>query len=133
MIYLFIHQNFPAQYRHVVEYLAGQGGHTIYFVCQKNDDEIVGVDKITYAKAKTGPAYCHPLTVELDGAIRTGATVAEACKKLRDDGIRPDLIIGHGGWGETLFVKENFPDAPVLTYFEFYYHATGVDLDFDPE
>ena len=133
MIYLFIHQNFPAQYRHVVEYLAGQGGHTIYFVCQKNDDEIVGVDKVTYAKAKTGPAYCHPLTVELDGAIRTGATVAEVCKKLRDDGIRPDLIIGHGGWGETLFVKEIFPDAPVLTYFEFYYHATGVDLDFDPE
>jgi glycosyltransferase involved in cell wall biosynthesis len=73
------------------------------------------------------------LTIDLDVAIRKGASVADVCRNLRSDGVRPDLIVGHGGWGETLFVKDVFPETPVLTYFEFYYHATGVDLDFDSE
>jgi glycosyltransferase involved in cell wall biosynthesis len=133
MIYLFIHQDFPAQYRDIVRHLAHQRGHVIYFVSQPNNKKIAGVQNVTYTKANRGQVNCHPLTVELDEAIRTGATVAEVCRKLFDDGVRPDLIIGHGGWGETLFVKDIFPDARVLTYFEFYYHAVGVDLDFDPE
>jgi glycosyltransferase involved in cell wall biosynthesis len=43
------------------------------------------------------------------------------------------LIVGHSGWGETLFVKDVFPDVPLLANFEFYYHARGVDVGFDPE
>jgi glycosyltransferase involved in cell wall biosynthesis len=71
--------------------------------------------------------------MELDRAIYTGASVAGVCYKLRDQGFRPDLIVGHSGWGETLFIKDVFPNVPLLANFEFYYHATGVDVDFDPE
>lgn len=132
MIYLFIHQNFPGQYRHVLRHLAGRG-HTIHYVSQPGEHELADVVRHTYTKPPRTQVNCHPLTVDLDEAIRTGAIVADLCRKLRDDGLRPDLIVGHGGWGETLFVKEIFPDAPVLTYFEFYYHETGADLNFDPE
>jgi len=41
--------------------------------------------------------------------------------------------VGHSGWGETLFVKDIYPDVPLLANFEFYYHAQGVDVGFDPE
>lgn len=135
MIYLFIHQSFPAQYQHVVEHLLAQGGNTIYFVSQPGEIEIAGVHRLIYkVETPTAPLNCHPLTVNLDAAIRNAASVQDVCRRLRDEqGVYPDLIVGHGGWGETLFVKELFPDAPVLTYFEFYYHASGVDLDFDPE
>lgn len=134
MIYLFIHENFPGQYEHIVRHLAEQDGNTIYSIAHSNTVEMDGVHSFTYARQKYGPLNCHPLTVPLDSAIRNGVSVSEICRKLRDEqGVYPDLIVGHCGWGETLFVKDLFPDALVLTYFEFYYHPHGVDLDFDPE
>jgi glycosyltransferase involved in cell wall biosynthesis len=131
--YLFIHQNFPGQYRHVVRHLASQSGNQIYFITQPNDNAMPGVRKIAYPKDQRGHINCHAYAVELDRAIHYGATVADTCRALRDQGFRPDLIVGHSGWGETLFVKDVFPDVPVLANFEFFYHAHGVDADFDPE
>jgi len=52
---------------------------------------------------------------------------------LRDGGVVPDLVLGHSGWGETLFVKDVFPEVPLLSYFEFFYHPHGADVGFDPE
>lgn len=133
MNYLFIHQNFPGQYRHVVRHLAAQPGNHVTFLTQPNDNVMPGVHKITYPRDQRGHINCHAWAAELERAIHTGAMVAEACRELRERGFRPDLIVGHSGWGETLFVKEVFPDVPLLANFEFYYHARGVDADFDPE
>jgi glycosyltransferase involved in cell wall biosynthesis len=93
----------------------------------------VGINKIIYPKDRRGPINCHAYSVELDRAIYTGASVFEVCRGLRDQGLRPDLIVGHSGWGETLFVKDVFPDVPLLANFEFFYHPQGVDVGFDPE
>ena len=57
----------------------------------------------------------------------------ETCKALRETGVVPDLLVGHCGWGETLFVKEIYPEVPLLSYFEFFYHCSGADVGFDPE
>lgn len=133
MNYLFIHQNFPAQYRHVVRKLANQRRNKVYFITQRNENSMAGVYKVMYATDKRGLINCHAYSAELDRAIHTGATVADVCRRLRDKGFHPDLIVGHSGWGETLFVKDIFPGVPVLANFEFYYHALGVDVGFDPE
>jgi glycosyltransferase involved in cell wall biosynthesis len=133
MNYLFIHQNFPGQYRHVVRYLTDQPGNQVYFITQPNENSMVGVYKVSYPKDQRGPVNCHAYAVEIDRAIYAGASVAETCRGLREQGFRPDLIIGHSGWGETLFVKDVFPDVPLLANFEFFYHAQGVDVGFDPE
>jgi len=133
MKYLFIHQNFPAQYRHVVRHLAAQPGNEVCFITQPNENDMPGVRKITYAKDPRGAINCHAYAAEIDRAIHNGATVAEVCRGLQAQGFRPDLIVGHSGWGETLFVKDVFPDVPLLANFEFYYHARGVDVGFDPE
>jgi len=131
--YLFIHQNFPAQYRHVVRHLAEQPDNEIYFITQPNENVMPGVHKVTYPKDLRGPVNCHTYAAEIDRAIHIGATVADVCRGLQAQGFRPDLIVGHSGWGETLFVKDVFPDVPLLANFEFYYHAHGVDVGFDPE
>ena len=133
MNYLFIHQNFPGQYRHIVQDLAGEPGNTVYFITQPNENEMSGVHKITYPKDRRGPVNCHAYSAEIDRAIHTGASVMEVCRNLEMDGFQPDVIVGHGGWGETLFVKDVYPDVPVLSNFEFYYHPTGADVGFDPE
>jgi glycosyltransferase involved in cell wall biosynthesis len=133
MNYLFIHQNFPGQYRQIVRHLMSKRGNVVYFITQPNENGMAGVHKVTYPKDQRGPINCHAYAVELDRAIYIGATVADTCRVLREQGFRPDLIVGHSGWGETLFVKDVFPDVPLLANFEFYYHAHGVDADFDPE
>lgn len=132
MIYLFIHQNFPAQYRHLVRYLADQG-HSVYFITQQNENHMAGIQKLVYRPDLPTKLGCHPYVVELDLAVRVGIAVAKLCRQLKDNGVVPDIMIGHNGWGETLFVKDVFPTVPLLAYFEFFYHATGVDVGFDPE
>jgi len=131
--YLFIHQNFPGQYRHIAAHLAGQPGNQVYFITQPNHNSMPGVYKVTYTREQRGTVNCHAYSVELDRAIATGAAAAEACRRLKEQGFYPDLIVGHAGWGETLFIKDVFADVPLLANFEFFYHTRGVDVDFDPE
>jgi glycosyltransferase involved in cell wall biosynthesis len=62
-----------------------------------------------------------------------GQAVLRACLSLKSAGFTPDVIVGHPGWGETLFLKEKFPQAKLLNYCEFFYHGRGADVGFDPE
>jgi glycosyltransferase involved in cell wall biosynthesis len=133
MIYLFIHHNFPGQYRHVIRYLAEQPGNRVFFITQPNQNSIPRVTKLVYKPEVPKQFGCHPHTIGFDIAVRNGMCVAQICRDLKEQGILPNLIAGHAGWGETLFVKDVFPDSPVLSYFEFYYHFADVDLGFDPE
>src|SRR3546814_12331818 len=64
--------------------------------------------------------------------ILHGQEVARKALALKAQGFVPDIVIGHPGWGETLYLKDVFPDTPVLGFFEFYYHAVGADVGFDP-
>ncbi len=130
---LFLHQNFPAQYRHLVRRLADRPENEVYFISQVNANSMTGVRKVIYKPVLPAQSTCHPFSIDVDRAIRTGVAAAGACRALRCRGLSPDIIIGHNGWGETLFVKDVFPDAPLLSYFEFFYHAHGADVDFDPE
>jgi glycosyltransferase involved in cell wall biosynthesis len=130
---LFLHQNFPGQYRHLVRRFADQPGNHVYFVTQANTNSMRGVTKIIYEPVLPARTSCHPFSIDIDRAIRTGLAAAVAARALHTQGVRPDIVIGHNGWGETLFMKDVFSAAPLLSYFEFFYHARGVDVDFDPE
>jgi glycosyltransferase involved in cell wall biosynthesis len=52
---------------------------------------------------------------------------------MKAKGFTPDIVIAHPGWGESLFVKEVWPDARLGIYCEFFYHRAGADVGFDPE
>ncbi len=70
---------------------------------------------------------------EFEAAVANGLAVARVCEALKRDGFTPDLIVGHNGWGEILYVKDVWRSAPLLGYFEFFYSFQGSDVDFDPE
>jgi len=61
-----------------------------------------------------------------------GAILA-AQKIEAEEGFRPDIILGHTGWGELTFFKELWPSVPILGFFEYYYSLTGGPVAFDPE
>jgi glycosyltransferase involved in cell wall biosynthesis len=133
MIFLFVHQNFPGQYRNIIRHLANDPENQVYFVTQNNNNWMDGVAKIVYTVQMPKQSSYHQYTIDFDKAVRTGLAVAQVCRSLRDQGIIPDFIAGHSGWGETLYLKDVFPESPLLSYFEFYYHYSNVDMNFDPE
>jgi glycosyltransferase involved in cell wall biosynthesis len=70
---------------------------------------------------------------ELESGVANGLAVARLCEWLARDGFVPDIVIGHNGWGEILYIKDLWPQTPLLGYFEFFYRASGSDVDFDRE
>jgi glycosyltransferase involved in cell wall biosynthesis len=129
--WLFIHQNFPGQYTHVVRQLV-ETGHQVVCITARPGETIDGVRKIDYIPAYASPTI-HEDVQEIDIAIRNGLAVAKICEGLRSEGFRPDLVIGHNGWGEIFYIKDVWPQVPLLGYFEFFYRPAGSDVDFDPE
>ena len=134
---LFIHQNIPGQFRHLIAALCADPRNGVW--------AIVGADAAARARALlprlnlvsyTAPAAAagaHPWLADVDAQVRRGQVVAQALQQLKDKAIGFDVIVAHPGWGEAMFVKDVFPSTPLLTYFEFFYSATGADVGFDPE
>ncbi|AQU87488.1 glycosyl transferase [Komagataeibacter nataicola] len=133
MKYLFVHQNFPAQFLHLLRDLRGQGGNEIIFISESGTSHMAGVRRVSY-RLPPAPELAAPGPVaELARAMQRAAAVAQAARTLRDLGYVPDIIIGHHGWGEMLDLPDVYPGVPLLGYYEFFYHPTGLDVGFDPE
>ena len=131
MKWLFIHQNFPGQYLHVVRHLA-RAGEEVIGIGQKRSIHVDGVRWIEYVPAQPA-STAHEYVREFDLAVQNGLAVARECDRFKSDGSVPDIVIGHNGWGETFYVKDIWPTTPLLGYFEFFYRPSGSDIDFDPE
>ncbi|MBR0904591.1 glycosyltransferase family 4 protein [Bradyrhizobium liaoningense] len=130
--YLFIHQNMPAQFLHMCRYLRDRG-HRIAFITRNQANELVKVQKVTYELSREPKADIHPYLQGPESGVLHGQAVYRATAALLKQNFNPDLVVGHAGWGETLFMKDLLPKTPLLSYFEFFYQAQGRDLDFDPE
>lgn len=128
---LFIHQNMPGQYKHLVRHYAARGDDVV-FVTKPNKPDIAGVRKITYAPQREPGRNTHHYLGYLESAVLHGQQVGRVCFALQKRGWRPDVICAHPGWGEALFVKDVFTDSPLLSYCEFFYRAHGADVNFDP-
>jgi glycosyltransferase involved in cell wall biosynthesis len=131
--FLFVHQNFPGQFLHILRYLVGMGGHQIVFITEANANHIEGVRKVPYMKPRPSAAETHVVARELDAAVRRAEIVAVTAASLKGLGFSPDIIIGHQGWGEMLNLRDVWPGVPMIGYMEFYYRTDGADVLFDPE
>ena len=130
---LFLHQNFPAQFVHVAHAL------------KKRDDVRVGVvTDLTNENPDVFPTARYRFDARKVGApdrvarpyalaAARGRMVARAMEEIRQRDFHPRVVVGHIGWGETLFVKDVFPAARLITHAEFFYAPSGADVGFDPE
>jgi glycosyltransferase involved in cell wall biosynthesis len=133
MKYLFIHQNFPAQFLHLLRHLAAQKQHELMFITEAERNHLTGVRKLIHRLGRAPTKGLHPHVRETELALIRADSVARSAKNLKSLGFVPDIIIGHHGWGEMLHVNDVWPDAPLLGYHEYYYNMVGYDVDFDPE
>ena len=129
---LFVHQNFPGQYLHLARHFGTQAGHQAVFITQRKDSELPGVRKIVYKPRRTISPQVHHYLRESEAAVLNAQEVARVALDLRKAGFIPDIMLGHNGWGEIWYLKDIFPEAPLIGYFEFFYRMTGADVGFDP-
>ncbi len=64
--------------------------------------------------------------------LRAEAGFREA-QALLAEGFVPDIIVGHMGWGDMLFLKDVWPSARMGVYCELFYDHSSFESDFDPE
>lgn len=128
---LFVHQNFPGQFQHLAPALVARG-HEVLALADAENKRTSPVKTLYYKTPQNGRLKGLGSTY-LDMTAR-GEMVAGACSQLLErTGFVPDVIFGHNGWGEMLFLREVWPRARLLNYAEFVYRSRGLDADFDAE
>ena len=131
---LFIHQNFPGQYKHLAPLLASRG-HQCVALTLKVDKPANwnGVRILPYKLPKRDGQRLHPWLVDLDTKVTRGDACYRAARQLKEKGFEPDLILAHPGWGESMFLRDVWPQTRLAIYCELYHLADDTHLNFDPE
>ena len=127
---LFLHRNFPAQFRHIATALANDPNNKVFFITNNDKLQLPNIHKVYYKPKREVPKNCHRYLRFYEESIIHAQATAEAALALKNQGFEPDLIYGHT-WGQTMFMKDVFPDVPLLCYFEWFYNAVGGDMGFD--
>ena len=127
---LFAHQNFPAQYKHLAPALSNRKDIEVSSLAI-TQRKIPNINNYFYNLSTGNNDGTHRLALEFEAKMIRAESAAKRCLELREDGLEPDIVISHPGWGETLFVKEVWPNTKLLNYFEYYYHTNNSDVDFD--
>ncbi|MFN0055513.1 MAG: glycosyltransferase [Planctomycetales bacterium] len=127
---LFVHKNYPAQFGHVAQYLAGQHGLRCTFISEKPAGRDGAIERLQYQPIGGATQANSFLSRSFENAISHTHGVYAALQARPD--IQPDLVVGHSGFGSTLFLRELY-DCPIINYFEYFYRRAGTDLDFRPD
>ena len=128
---LFIHNNYPAQFRHVAPRLASDFGWRCTFTTRNaKAPDLPGVERIVYAVRGGAVPGAHVCTGSFQNDVWHSHGVYEALKQRPD--VRPDLVVAHSGFGGSLFVPHLY-DAPVVNFFEYFRPVLGGCVGYRPE
>ena len=132
---LFIHQNFPGQFKHLAPELAARGHDVRSLTLRaKARGNWNGVELYPYQIKRKPAQGLHPWLVDFETKVlRAEACYAAARHMRNDEGYTPDVIVAHPGWGEPMFLRDLWPTARIGLYCELYYALDETAAPFDPE
>lgn len=128
---LFLHKNLPGQFKYLTLALANNPNSNVFFITEDKDLEIKGVTKILYKPIKKVLNNCNPNLEFFEEVLTHAQPIAKVARELKDKGFKPDVIYAFSFWGASMFMKDIFPDVPLITYFEWFDRAEGADVGFD--
>ena len=134
---LFLHNNFPAQFIHLVQLYSEdklqKEKNKIVFISQYKRGDL-NLPEVVLKKAKDLPEIKGHNKAEqaLLKNFYTGEAYASTMMELRKDGFIPDLIYDHPGWGCGAYVGDIFPQTPRISYFEWFYTKGANYMFFSP-
>lgn len=123
---LFIHQNYPAQFGQLAQYLATQGWEVMFATANKSfkQDEmrvIKGVRIFGYRANREADDKIHQYIRPIEKVAINGQGFARLAIKMQNSGISPDIIMAHSGWGSGSMAKIIWPKATYIQYLEWWY------------
>lgn len=127
---LFLHRDFPGQFKYIAPEIAQNPLNLVLFLTAEDKiPSVAGINKLVY-KVPSKSKSCHPFVQTFEENVLHGRAAAEIAVAMKQRGIIPDIIVGHS-WGLTMFMKDVFPEVPILTYFEWFWNAEGAVVGFD--
>jgi glycosyltransferase involved in cell wall biosynthesis len=133
MNFLFVHNNFPAQFRHAATALVRDPAARVAAIGCHTARSMRGVKLLKYALLDGDVGATHPFARRFDLECRRAEQVMYALTSLQADGFVPDAVVVHAGWGESLPIRAIFPKSRLIVYCEYYYGIQNRDVAFDPE
>ncbi|WP_062119291.1 glycosyltransferase [Aureimonas sp. AU40] len=130
---LFVHNNFPAQFRHLAEHLAADPANEVRAIGADGARPVRGVTLHRYSLQMADVGATHPFARRFDLETRRAEQVLYVAAMLMSEGFSPDLVVVHSGWGEALPLRAVFPGARLVVYCEYFYRTEQSDVNFDPE
>jgi glycosyltransferase involved in cell wall biosynthesis len=124
---LFVHSTFPGQFGPVLDAVSRKPGVECVFVTKAAATPPPGVRCIRFEPRGGATSSTHYCSRTFENQMWHAHAVYEACK--RDKELHPDLIVGHSGFGSTLFLPDLY-SCPIINLFEYYYRGSNSDLDF---
>ncbi len=127
---LFSHNNFPGQYRRLMGHIADKKGVRAATITLKSNKNRYALPRVDFELHREPKKEIHPALYGVEGNVITGQGAYKALMAHKKKNGSPDIILAHSGWGASLFFKDIFPDAKLLSYYEWYYHCHGGDGEF---
>ena len=129
---LFLHPNFPAQFRHLASRF-GKDGHEVRFLCQTHHDNMLaGVERLCL-KGELGQGALNSATSsQLERSQQLADQYRRGMDNLRQQGWQPDLVVSHSGWGCGMHVKTIWPRCRQIAYVEWWFDPDSALLHHDP-
>jgi glycosyltransferase involved in cell wall biosynthesis len=132
---LVIHPFNLAGFKTQLDWLANNN-HDIRLIKRSEGPAYMGVRSYTlgYERKDASARKVHPYASQFENQVSAGEAVAKFAIKLRDEEQwTPDLIWGMPAWGDLLFIKDVYPDTPVLSFVEFCWSETSLIKTWDAE
>jgi glycosyltransferase involved in cell wall biosynthesis len=129
---LFVHNNFPAQFRALAETLMALGVPCAA-VGSAASPGVADMALGRYNLGRGTTPGVFPLATRAEADLIRGASALRVARRLKETGFDPAVIVGHPGWGETLFLDDVWPHARQVMFSEFFYRGHGLDIGFDTE
>ncbi len=136
---LFIHQNFPGQYRYLAKHYSENPSWECFAVGEKPcvKRQLHLIPKNIKLLGYDMPEIENESTLGRTKGFSTHVYRSNALEKVllrqKKQGLDPDVILAHPGWGEALYLKEIFPQAKLICFFEYFFSTTKNNINFDPE
>lgn len=129
---LLAHRFLPGQLVHVARALAADRNNEVVALFEQDQGEppVPGLRGVRVEPEKASGTASHPFLSTLETQVRSGTAAYRACAALRAEGFLPDVMVAHAGSGSGLYLRDAFPEAPLLGYFEWFFGGLGTDLDF---
>ena len=124
---LFAHQNYPAQFGDFGVYLARTGWDVAFATAAEGAKPPPGCRMLKMTPHREPTKGVHRFAYNLEKAMINAQAFANAAMRASGEGLNPDVVVAHSGWGSGTFAKAVWPNTKFVSYVEWYYRYPAVD------